>query len=486
MSFFTDVSEDTLQSVISRARDYAATRGILLRAENSTILNHHAPFTLLPTAFPKNLFFQAKEVQEDFNLLVHRVSLDHEFLKSSLASTISSDGFTARLFNIYEKIRSEGIAQPIALGILRSEYMLDHDKPSSVNGAQSGFPDSKDLSIKQIEVNTIASSFGGLGSLMGELHRYVFQQLKRELDTVPEKIPNNGAIRGIAEGLAEAWKLYGSKEAVVLAVCNSDERNVFDQKWIEHHLSEINPSIKFVRRSLTDIAKSGQINEEKNLYVDEQEVAVVYFRSGYAPDQYPTENEWSARLTMERSRAIKCPNIAYHLVGTKKVQQVLAAPGVLERFISEDERVNRIRRTFAGLYTLDEGPDGDKAVELAMRDPDRYVLKPQREGGGNNTFGEDIPKVLCGMKDVTERSQYILMDRVRSPAQKNYIVRAELDKIVPSDVVSELGIFGIVIGTNEKILVNKEIGHLLRTKSTGHDDGGVSSGRANLDSPFLV
>ena len=65
---------------------------------------------------------------------------------------------------------------------------------------------------------------------------------------------------------------------------------------------------------------------------------------------------------------------------------------------------------------------------------------------GNNTFGEDIPKVLCGMKDVAERSQYILMDRVRSPAQKNYIVRAELDKIVPSDVVSELGIFGIVIG----------------------------------------
>ena len=85
MSFFSDVPEDALQSAISRARDYAATRGILLRAENSTILNHHAPFTLLPTAFPKNLFVQAKEVQEDFNLLVHRVSLDHEFLKSSLA-----------------------------------------------------------------------------------------------------------------------------------------------------------------------------------------------------------------------------------------------------------------------------------------------------------------------------------------------------------------------------------------------------------------
>lgn len=79
------LSEKILQFVISRARDYAATRGILFRAENSTILNHHAPFTLFPSLFPKNLFLQAKEAQEDFNLLVHRVSLDHDFLKSSLA-----------------------------------------------------------------------------------------------------------------------------------------------------------------------------------------------------------------------------------------------------------------------------------------------------------------------------------------------------------------------------------------------------------------
>lgn len=32
---------------------------------------------------------------------------------------------------------------------------------------------------------------------------------------------------------------------------------------------------------------------------------------------------------------VKCPNIAYHLTGTKKVQQDLARPGVLERFLSD-------------------------------------------------------------------------------------------------------------------------------------------------------
>lgn len=57
---------------------------------------------------------------------------------------------------------------------------------------------------------------------------------------------------------------------------------------------------------------------------------------------------------MERSCAVKCPNISTHLTGTKKVQQELARPGVLESFFpDEPETVTQIRATFAGLYTLD-------------------------------------------------------------------------------------------------------------------------------------
>lgn len=50
-----------------------------------------------------------------------------------------------------------------------------------------------------------------------------------------------------------------------------------------------------------------------------EKVAVVYYRAGYSPDHYHGEAEWSARLMIERSKAIKCPNIQYHLAGTKKV-----------------------------------------------------------------------------------------------------------------------------------------------------------------------
>lgn len=44
--------------------------------------------------------------------------------------------------------------------------------------------------------------------------------------------------------------------------------------------------------------------------------------------------EWGARLLIEKSSAIKCPSISYHLVGTKKIQQELAKPNVLERFLN--------------------------------------------------------------------------------------------------------------------------------------------------------
>ncbi|XP_019209938.1 glutathione synthetase-like [Oreochromis niloticus] len=84
---------------------------------------------------------------------------------------------------------------------------------------------------------------------------------------------------------------------------------------------------------------------------DSKQVAVVYFRNGYMPDNYTSEQSWDARLLMERCRAVKSPDISAHLAGTKKVQQVLARPGVLERFFPDQpQAVQQIRATFADLY----------------------------------------------------------------------------------------------------------------------------------------
>ncbi|KAB5529345.1 hypothetical protein DKX38_019426 [Salix brachista] len=62
-----------------------------------------------------------------------------------------------------------------------------------------------------------------------------------------------------------------------------------------------------------------------------KEISVVYLRAGYAPTDYRSEAEWRARALMEQSSAVKCPSISYHLAGTKKIQQELAKPSMLER-----------------------------------------------------------------------------------------------------------------------------------------------------------
>ena len=36
----------------------------------------------------------------------------------------------------------------------------------------------------------------------------------------------------------------------------------------------------------------------------------------------------------------------------------------------------------------DQDEVGDRNVEKALATPDRFVLKPQREGGGNNVYGK--------------------------------------------------------------------------------------------------
>lgn len=85
---------------------------------------------------------------------------------------------------------------------------------------------------------------------------------------------------------------------------------------------------------------------------------------------------------MEQSSAIKCPSISYHLAGSKKIQQELAKPNVLERFLDNKEDIAKLQKCFAGLWSLDDADVVGKAIEK----PQLFVMKPQREGGGLNIF----------------------------------------------------------------------------------------------------
>ena len=54
------------------------------------------------------------------------------------------------------------------------------------------------------------------------------------------------------------------------------------------------------------------------------------------------------REQLEHCDAALCPSVAYQLSGAKKVQQDLARPQVLDRFLDDKEQVDLIRACFAG------------------------------------------------------------------------------------------------------------------------------------------
>ncbi|GCB65670.1 hypothetical protein scyTo_0013486 [Scyliorhinus torazame] len=112
-------------------------------------------------------------------------------------STVQVDEFTAGLFSIYKQVLEEGITQTITLGINRSDYMFEKGQDRST-------------SLKQIEINTIAAGLAGLAERVTDLHRHVLKVCGKSDEAA--KILTNNAVKGIAEGIAKAWQLYGSPE----------------------------------------------------------------------------------------------------------------------------------------------------------------------------------------------------------------------------------------------------------------------------------
>ncbi|XP_058064291.1 glutathione synthetase-like isoform X2 [Anopheles bellator] len=474
-----------LTDVIEKAKDWAIMHGAAMRSKQNFNPDgvQFAPFILTPSSFPRVEFLKAVRLQPLLNELIHAVAHDSKFLLDTLKSTEQVDEFTRELISIYRKVLAEGITQPLSLGLLRSDLMLETRCDNECRERLRPF--NAYCCWKQVEINTIASGFGHLGPSSKYLHSYVLSELGYQ-DKVAN-LPENMALSGLCDAMVEAWKLQNCPTSHILFVVENVTYNICDQRLHEFYIREKYPHVGVVRRTLTQIHQEATLGPCGQLLTDGlREASVVYFRAGYEPGHYPSGNEWSARLLIERSRAIKCPSIQYHLAGTKKIQQALAKADVLRRFVKEKEKIEAIRDIFTGLYSLDFDDEGDAAVRLALDNPERYVLKPQREGGGNNVYGADIPATLAAMEG-EERSAWILMERIFPPISTGYMIRPNGPNPPPLvQLVSELGIFGAIIGTKDKILYNKQVGHMLRTKLSTVNEGGVAAGLGALDSPYLI
>jgi glutathione synthase len=364
--------------------------------------------------------------------------------------------------------------------------------------------------LKQVEFNTIASSFGGLSTRAAVVHKFLVDigAYPKEVEDIINvgKFPENDTATQLAAGLAFAHKSYlqatsTQNDVCVLFVVQGKERNVFDQRHLEEPLLD-NFEIRTYRVAFHDVLEETRLGDDGSLLFCPPhlpgrvfEVSVVYFRAGYSPDEYQSEKDWTARKELERSRAIKCPGVLTQLAGLKKVQQVLATPDskYLERFIKNPVHAEALRQTFAPMYPMDQSEAGLEGRRLALdaQSAKRFVLKPQREGGGNNIYRDAIPTFLRG-KPEKEWEAYILMEMIEPPPQRNTILRN--GKIESGGVICELGVYGVCLwehGTqpvdgNRGVIHNSLAGYLLRTKGDQSEEGGVAAGFGALDSLCLV
>lgn len=67
-------------------------------------------------------------------------------------------------------------------------------------------------------------------------------------------------------------------------------------------------------------------------------------------------------------------------------------------------------------------------------------MKPQKEGGGNNLFGDEMKNVLVNNINI---EQYLLMKMIDTPVLKTLMLRR--GKLEYVETMTELGVFSMVI-----------------------------------------
>ena len=121
------------------------------------------------------------------------------------------------------------------------------------------------------------------------------------------------------------------------------------------------------------------------------EISVAYFRGWICPHWLPHPGPTRRQAPAENALPFNCNSLEGY-----KAQQIPTKPGVLESFpdrtrwggltFTEDDTALPDSRV--GMYS--SGEDGDGGIQKARSAAEKMILKPQREGGGNNACMSSI------------------------------------------------------------------------------------------------
>ena len=137
------------------------------------------------------------------------------------------------------------------------------------------------------------------------------------------------------------------------------------------------------------------------------------------------------------------------------------------RFLENKDDIGKLRKCFAGLWSLDDS----NIIKEAIERPEVFVMKPQREGGGiiidklivvvvvsitvvvlltmsncpspgNNIYGDDVRETLLRLqKEGTEEdAAYILMQRIFPNVSPTFLMQEGI--CYKDHAISKLGIYG--------------------------------------------
>ncbi|RNF25683.1 glutathione synthetase [Trypanosoma conorhini] len=520
-----------------------AALGLTMRVDGCEGATTHPALTLQPLGMHRGEFDTLCRRQLLWNEAVNNTARNFPFLLEALRETAASDTeFTGRLVGILREVYLGAAPyQPLMLGVFRTDYMRGGAAPSAPAEA-----DAAAAAWKNVEINTISCSFAGLSPLVSDFHRHLAAYQRalrgrggggaatglnsqeaaatRDLDD-GETLERSTTVRLVPAALAAAvaaWlrqQQFTARRAAyeqalpqpcrlldpaVLVVVQENERNTADQFALILELLESH-GVLSLRRTLRELHASLRLHPAPDgpplAVVDGRyPVAVAYFRSTYVPEDLPTEEAWAARLALERSSAIKCPSIPYHLLTFKKLQQLFCdVDNVLVpiAFAGDAAKAQQLQSHFVPQYSLNPAEVGEEAVRRVIADalqhPARYVLKPQLEGGGNLLSGEAMQEVLRTTEAADAvlyrrvRREYILMSRINVPVRSGALLVHGSVVQLENNLCSELGIYGVILSDADGCLLRNECaGYAVRSKPADVDDGGVMRGIAALDSLALV
>ena len=280
------------------------------------------------------------------------------------------------------------------------------------------------------EYNTIASSMGTFSDKIKKFYSYFSQKYPEIFKKYSEKeIPVEGFdnIEKFADSMHEAIKLafpQQYKESIIVFVIQKNETNIFDQYSLSDELYN-KYKIPSIRMTLEEIKAKCVQDENGNLTLNGQFISLFYFRASYTENDFPNEESWQGRELIELSTKIKA-------------------------------------------------------------EPEKYILKPMKEGGGNNITGEKLKNIIPEegneISDLIKNS--VIVEKIDSYEHEGLVIRNE--KIEVQNSISEYSIYGIILANENNIIINKNVSFLVRTKHKKSIEGGIIEGAGAVDIPCLL